>query len=142
MSKLYPDSTQTVKNIYNFVTNQLSINNLFSMEFTNYKSKQQLVWECNCIVSWPTKESFRGEGLNKVSASADAALKCLYWLHKQNKLNGNKPIIYTKEEIETKFDKPVPIYLNFEILKEVERLLQIYKKVSFYIIYIYEIIKL
>lgn len=112
------------------------------MEFTNYKSEGKLVWACNCIVSWPMKESFKGEGLNKGSASADAALKCLYWLYKQKRLDGNKPIIYTKEEIKAKCDKTVPIYLNFEILKEIERLVQIYKKVSFYIIYMYEIIKL
>lgn len=58
-------------------------------------------------------------------------------MHKQNKLIHGKPIIYTRQEIEARFMKSIPIYLDSEILEEVKKFLQIYEMVSFYIIYIY-----
>ncbi|XP_046827422.1 ATP-dependent RNA helicase DHX30-like isoform X1 [Vespa crabro] len=128
MFKLYPNSVSTLKNIYCIVMNELNINNLLRMDFTCSQNKERITWECICSVSWPTKESFTGRGTSKVLASADASLKCLYWLYKQNKLKANKPIIYTKEEIETKLDKTIPIYLDSTILEEVERLIEIYKE--------------
>ncbi|XP_014611781.1 PREDICTED: putative ATP-dependent RNA helicase DHX30 [Polistes canadensis] len=71
--------------------------------------------------------SFTAMKESKKSASNEAAFRCLCWLHEQGRLKGNKPIIYTKDEIQAKSHKPVPIHLDSDVLKEVKELLQIYK---------------
>ncbi|XP_015187859.1 PREDICTED: putative ATP-dependent RNA helicase DHX30 [Polistes dominula] len=127
LSKLYPDSRSAVANIYQILKNELADQSLLRIQYKSCKIKKKLFWECTYSVSWPTKKSFTEIKESKKSASNEAAFKCLYWLHEQGKLKNSKPIIYTKNEIQAKLHKPVPIHLDSEILKEVKELLHIYK---------------
>ncbi|KAL2724088.1 ATP-dependent RNA helicase DHX30-like isoform X1 [Vespula squamosa] len=127
MSTLYPNAFNSLKTIYSIVKNELNEKDLFQIEYVQYKNNNEIFWECILTVFWPKKKLFTSIQKNKSLASNDASLNCLYWLHAQNKLKHGKPIIYTAKEIKARFMKPIPIYLDSEILEEVKQLLQIYE---------------
>lgn len=126
MSTLYPHPSNILSNIYSIVTTELDKKGLYKKEYIKCKDKE-LFWKCILTVSWPKEEVFNSVGKNKSSAANDASLKCLYWLHKQNKVMHGKPVIYTIEEIKARYIQSIPIYLDSEILEEVEKLLQTYE---------------
>ncbi|KAF7391859.1 hypothetical protein HZH68_011402 [Vespula germanica] len=117
MSKLYPCPAHILSNIYSIVRTELDKKGLYKKEYIECKYPE-LPWKCVLTVSWPEEKVFKGAGKSKSSAASDASLKCLYWLHKQNKVMHGKPVIYTIEEIRAKYIQSIPIYLDSEILEE------------------------
>lgn len=71
-------------------------------------------------------KEFIGYDVSKVLSSKEAALKCLHWLHSQNKIKNNRPVIYSYMEIKNKLNKRFLLPLDTEILEKVKQLVNTY----------------
>ncbi|CAK9807014.1 ATP-dependent RNA helicase DHX30 [Anthophora plagiata] len=86
---------------------------------------------CNIDITWPENLSFSCTGPSKKIASQKAALMCLSWLHRHNKINQMKPTLYNYKDIQhlLKSQECIMIDLASQLKMEIQSLIDTFNNI-------------
>lgn len=96
VEKWYPQPVVDLKSIYDTVNNEFG-KDCISITYTQDEKNGK--HRCTINITWPGEASFSEIASNKRNALYNASLSCLAWLCMNKRINRNKPVLYTNEDI-------------------------------------------
>ncbi|XP_076172794.1 ATP-dependent RNA helicase DHX30 [Ptiloglossa arizonensis] len=130
IEQLFPNPLCSLTNIYNSVNHEFDKKESLSIKYeSNNVKSDKMKMKCIIDVQWPSEMSFIGIGPNKKITSLHAAKKCLTWLYTNQMITTSKPVLYSKNEIQTLLKKPIRIDLRPEFRDEIETIVNSFDNV-------------
>ena len=130
LEKKFAEPKVFLHNYFVLVANETKIPHCLNSKCRTIRLKKTNAWSFTYEINWPEHKSFTAVGSSKAATSAAAALKCLYWLHLNNRIKNRLPVIYEKSEVSSILNKPEVFELKEDVRKSINDFLEEYERVS------------
>lgn len=130
IEKRFPEPKSYLHNVFVVVANETKIPQCLTSSTRSIDVKKKRLWSYTYEIKWPESKTFYATSHSKSTASTSAALKVLYWLHLNNRLDNRIPIVYQKNEARSVMNAPTEFTVDTKVLERINEFLNKYEDVS------------
>lgn len=133
--KAFPEPKLLVHNIYSLVSAEKQIKDPLSTTSKGEPRADKSAWLVKYDVKWPIKKTFSSKSYSKANASRVVALKLLYWLDAERRIDKyHMPIIYNRQEVKTALHHSQELRIAPSLLNQLSEFMDSNEVVTFYFI--------